>query len=167
MHQRRVALLAVEIGKTLGLPAREMMGIQAAALTHDVGKLNIPAEILCKPGRLNDLEFSIIKTHPQIGYEILKWIEFPWPVADIVLQHHERMDGSGYPGKLRGENISIEARVLGVADVVEAIASDRPYRKAIGLEQALEEITVNKQRLYDGDVVDAALRIFSVQGVCW
>jgi HD-GYP domain-containing protein (c-di-GMP phosphodiesterase class II) len=127
---------------------------------HDIGKISVPAEILSKPGELRRKEFELIKDHPQTGYEILKDVEFPWPVAEIVLQHHERMDGSGYPRGLRRDEILLEARIIAVSDVVEAIASHRPYRPARGIDVALEEIEKNRGILYDPDVVDACVRLF-------
>ena len=128
------------------------------------GKISIPSEILSKPGRITDIEFSLIKNHPQAGYNILKTVKLPWPIAQIVLQHHERMDGSGYPSGLSGEKILIEARILGVADVVEAISSHRPYRPALGIDQALGEISKNRGILYDPKVVDACLKLFNQKG---
>ena len=127
---------------------------------HDIGKIYVPTEILTKPGRLAKIEFEMIKTHPEHGYNMLKDVEFPWPVALTILQHHERMDGSGYPQGLKGEDILLEARILGVADVVEAMSSHRPYRPALGIERALEEISHNKGKLYDPQMVDACLRLF-------
>ncbi len=135
-----------------------------AGSIHDIGKISVPAEILSKPTQLTDLEFSLIKVHPQISYDILKDIDFPWPVAEIVLQHHERMDGSGYPQGLKGDEILAEARILMVADVVEAIASHRPYRPALGIEKALEEIRQDKGILYDPGVVEVCLRLFKEKG---
>jgi HD-GYP domain-containing protein (c-di-GMP phosphodiesterase class II) len=135
-----------------------------AGLIHDIGKINVPAEILNKSGRISDTEFNIIKIHPQAGHDLLKEIEFPWPVAQIVLQHHERLDGSGYPQGLRGEEIMLEARILAVADVVEAMASHRPYRSALGIEVALEEIKKNRGIYYDPDVVDVCARLFTEKG---
>jgi len=126
--------------------------------------MSIPAEILSKPSRLSAIEYSLIKTHPRAGYDILKDVEFPWPIAQIVLQHHERINGSGYPAGLKGEEILMEARIIAVADVVEAIASYRPYRQALGMEKALEEITQNRGILYDQAVVDACLCLFSEKG---
>ena len=131
-----------------------------ASIIHDVGKVYVPSEILSKPSSLTDLEFSIIKTHPQIGYEILEPVEFPWPVAMIVLQHQERLDGSGYPHGLSSEDILYETKILTVADVVEAMASHRPYRAAKGINKALEEITQNKDVLYDPGVVDTCVNLF-------
>lgn len=159
-HQRRVADLARTIAMEMGLPDEELDGIRMAAFIHDIGKISLPAEILSKASRLPDVEFSLIKTHPQKGYDILKEIDFPWPVARMVWQHHERMDGSGYPSGLSGEEILPGARILAVADVVEAMASSRSYRLTPGLEKALEEIGARKGVLYDTAVVDACLRIF-------
>jgi HD-GYP domain-containing protein (c-di-GMP phosphodiesterase class II) len=131
-----------------------------AGLIHDIGKINIPAEILTKPGHLSEIQYNMVKIHPQVGCDILKEIKFPWPVADIVLQHHERIDGSGYPQGFSGTGILLEARILAVADVVEAMASHRPYRAAHGIEKALDEISRNKGTLYDPDVVDVCLKLF-------
>ncbi len=158
-HQRRVAELARAIGKEMGLSDWQVMGIHVAGLLHDVGKVAVPSEILSKPGKITDTEFSIIKNHCKVGYEILQRIEFPWPVTKAVLQHHERLDGSGYPEGLSGEDIVLEARILGVADVVEAMSSHRPYRPAIGLDSALEEISGASGILYDPEVVDACLSL--------
>lgn len=159
-HQRRVATLAREIAKTIGLPKDEIVGIELAGLIHDLGKIRIPTEILTYPDVLSEAEFNIIKTHPAVGYDILKNIDFPWPVAEIVLQHHERMNGAGYPNGLKGDEIIIGARIIAVADVVEAIASDRPYRQALGIDRALQEITDNKGILYDPEIVDICLTFF-------
>jgi len=159
-HQQRVSDLASAIAKEMGFPKNKIMGIRMAGALHDIGKIAIPVEILSKPGRLSKTEFELIKNHSQVGYDILKSIKFPWPIAQIVLQHHERMDGSGYPQGLSGEEIILEARILGVADVVEAMASHRPYRPAIGIDKALEEISINRGKLYDIKVVDACLRVF-------
>ena len=163
-HQRRVARLACAIGNEMGLSEEQIEGLRMAALIHDLGKINIPTEILSKPIRLNDLEWGIIKAHSQIGYDILKTVEFPWPVAEMVLQHHERLKGSGYPVGLSGEEIILEARILAVADVVEAMSSYRPYRPARGLDKALEEITGNRGILYDPEVVDVCLKLFTEEG---
>jgi PAS domain S-box-containing protein/putative nucleotidyltransferase with HDIG domain len=160
-HQRRVTNLACAIAKEMGLPQERIEAIQMAGVIHDIGKILVPSEILSKPGKLSDVAFSMIKTHPQAGYDILKSIEFPFPVAKIVLEHHERMDGSGYPAGLAGKKILLEARILAVADVVEAMASHRPYRPVLGINKALEEITKNRGVLYDPDAVDACLKVFS------
>jgi len=163
-HQRRVSQLACAIAKELGLPEERIEGLRLAAVVHDIGKMAVPTEILSKPGHLNKLEFDMVKNHPTAGYELLKHIEFPWPVAKIVLQHHERLDGSGYPQGLKGEEILLEARILAVADVVEAMSSHRPYRAALGLEKALEEIERGKGTHYDPQVVDACVRLFKEKG---
>lgn len=159
-HQRRVTRLACAIAQEIGLSEDQTQMIRMAGLLHDLGKLFIPTEILCKPGQLTEIEFAIIKTHPQAGYEILKNIEFPWPIAQMVAQHHERLDGSGYPLGLSGDEISLEARILAVSDVVEAMSSHRPYRPALGMDKALREIVSNKGTLYDPDVVEACVRLF-------
>jgi PAS domain S-box-containing protein/putative nucleotidyltransferase with HDIG domain len=159
-HQRRVATLAYAIAKEIGLPKDRIIGIELAGLIHDLGKIRVPSEILTYPDTLSEAEFNIIRTHPEAGYDILKNIDFPWPIAQIVLQHHERMDGSGYPKGLSGEEIMIESRIIAVADVVEAIASHRPYRQALGIERALQEISENKGILYDTLVVDTCLALF-------
>ncbi|MBI5206938.1 MAG: PAS domain-containing protein, partial [Candidatus Firestonebacteria bacterium] len=159
-HQRRVTELACAIAREMGMQEEQVKGIQISGILHDVGKISVPSEILSKPGRLNELEYNMIKIHPQVGYDILKMIEFLWPIAQIVLQHQERINGSGYPQGLSGENILIEAKILAVADVVEAMSSHRPYRPALGIDKALEEIIRNKGILYDSIVVDAALRLF-------
>ena len=166
-HQRRVTDLARAIAQEMGLSESQKDAIRMAGIIHDIGKISIPAEILSKPGRLTETEFSLLKIHPRIGYDILKEIEWPYPIGEIVLQHHERMDGSGYPQCLSGEEIMMEARVLGVADVVEAMASNRPYRPALGIEKALEGISKNRDALYDPDVVDACLRVFKEKGFEW
>jgi len=163
-HQRRVAHIAEAIAGDLGLSEQQIEGLILAAVVHDVGKINVPTEILSKPGLLNEPEFSLIKEHPESGYEILKGIDFPWPIAQIVRQHHERLDGSGYLRGLRGDEILLEARILSVADVIEAMASHRPYRPGLGIETALEEIEKNRGTLFDSDVVDAALRLFREKG---
>jgi PAS domain S-box-containing protein len=163
-HQRRVTELACAIGNEMGLSSDRIEGIRVASAMHDVGKVYVPAEILSKPGKLSTLEFNLIKVHPQVGYDILKTITFPWPVAEAVLQHHERMDGSGYPRGLNGGEISLEAKVLSIADVVEAMGTHRPYRPALGLERALEEIREKKGRLYDPDAAEACLRLFTEKG---
>ena len=160
-HQRRVAQLAVAIAQELRLPQEQVEGVHLAGVVHDVGKIRIPAEILSKPGRLTALEFSLIQEHSQNGYEILKSIAFPWPIAQIVQQHHERLDGSGYPQGLKGHQILLEARIVAVADVVEAMSSHRPYRAAQGINSALKEIEQGRGSVYDAAVVDACLRLFA------
>ena len=163
-HQRRVTRLACAVARELGLPADRVAGLRVIGLLHDMGKISVPAEILSKPGKLSDTEFAIIKSHAQAGYEIVKEIRFPWPVAEVILQHHERLDGSGYPQGLQGDEIVLDAKILAVADVVEAMASHRPYRPAWGIELALEEIAQKKGVLYDPEVVDACLKLFAEKG---
>ncbi|MDI6816684.1 MAG: response regulator [Actinomycetota bacterium] len=159
-HQQRVAELACGIAKNMGLHADQIEGIRVAGLLHDIGKVSIPAEILNRPGTLADIEFSIIKNHPQHGFDILKTIEFPWPIAQIVIQHHERLDGSGYPLGLLGDRILLDARIVAVADVVDAMISHRPYRPACDLDVVLAELNDNRGVLYDLEVVDACLKLF-------
>jgi HD-GYP domain-containing protein (c-di-GMP phosphodiesterase class II)/DNA-binding LacI/PurR family transcriptional regulator len=163
-HQQRVADLATAIATEMKLPQDMIEGIRVAGIVHDLGKINIPAEILNKPGRLKEIEFNLIKCHPVVAFDILKNIDFPWPIARIVLQHHERLDGSGYPEGLREPDIMTEAKILCVADVVEAMASHRPYRPSLGVGVALEEITKNRGCLYDTRVVDACLQLFHSKG---
>jgi PAS domain S-box-containing protein len=163
-HEKRVADLSCAIAAEMGLPASQVEGIRITSYMHDLGKFAIPAEILFKPGRLNEHEFSIVKTHPQFGYDILKEIKFVWPVALATLQHHERLNGSGYPQGLKGDAILLEARILAVADVVETMLSTRPYRPAVSLEVALKEISANKGILFDANVVDACVRAFKERG---
>ena len=160
-HQKRVADLARAIATRMGLGADRVDGIRMAGVIHDIGKISVPAEILSKPGLLTPLEFSLIKTHSQVGYDILKDIEFPWDIATMVLQHHERLDGSGYPQGITGDRILLEAKILTVADVVEAMASHRPYRPSLGMDKALDEIKDKRGRFYDPDVVDACLGLFA------
>jgi putative nucleotidyltransferase with HDIG domain len=159
-HEKRVAQLACAIARKMRLSENQIEGIRVTSYIHDIGKIEVPAEILSKPTRLTDIEFSLIKAHTQTGYEILKGVEFPWPVAQIVLQHQERLDGSGYPNGLKGKEIMLEARILAVADTVEAMSSHRPYRPALGLDMALKEIVQKKGILYDPAVVDACVRLF-------
>jgi len=159
-HERRVASIAVALGDELGLEAQRVKGLQVAGLLHDIGKITIPSEILSKPGKLSAIEYQLIQGHSQTGYEVLKTVAFPWPVAEVVLQHHERLDGSGYPHGLKGEAIHLEARILAVADVVEAMSAHRPYRAALGIELALAEIERGRGNQYDGAVVDACLKLF-------
>jgi PAS domain S-box-containing protein len=163
-HQTRSANLARAIATEMGLPQEKIDGIRMAGSIHDIGKLSIPAEILSKPTRLSEIEFSLIKEHARQGFEILKGVESPWPLAEMVYQHHERMDGSGYPRHLRGDDILPESRIIAVADVVEAIASHRPYRPALGIDAAMEEISKNRDTFYDPEVVDACLRVFREKG---
>jgi PAS domain S-box-containing protein len=163
-HQSRVAELARAIAQRMGLPEEQAQAIHLAGLVHDLGKIRIPAEILSKPGRLNEVEYSLIKMHPQSGYEILKGIDFAWPIAQTVLQHHERLDGSGYPQGLKGEEILLGARILSVADVVEAISSHRPYRPSLGIDAALEEIRRARGVLYDPQVVDDCVALLREPG---
>jgi HD-GYP domain-containing protein (c-di-GMP phosphodiesterase class II) len=163
-HQRRVANLARVIATEMGLPQEKIEGIRIAGSIHDLGKISIPADILSKPTKLSEIEFSLIKAHSQTGYEILKDVDSPWPLADIVYQHHERMNGSGYPRNLKGDNILIEARILAVADVVEAMATHRPYRPGLGIDEALNEIEKNRDIFYDKAVADACLRLFREKG---
>ncbi len=162
-HQARVADLAAAIARQMGLPDEQVHAIHLAGVVHDLGKIQIPAEILSKPGRISDIEFSLIKVHPQAGYDILKGIDFPWPIAQMVLQHHERLDGSGYPQGLKGDAILLGARILSVADVAEAMSSHRPYRPGLGIEVALAEITKQRGVHYDSQVADACLAVFREQ----
>jgi len=158
-HQERVTQLACAVAKDMRLTEKQISGLRMAAIIHDIGKLYIPTEILTKPVKLTDAEFNLIKIHPQIGYDILKGIEFPWPVADIVIQHHERLNGSGYPRGLKDKDILIEAKIIAVADVVEAMVNDRPYRPMVGVDKMLKEIQGKKNSHYDATVVDACVKI--------
>ncbi|MBM4277593.1 MAG: HD-GYP domain-containing protein [Deltaproteobacteria bacterium] len=160
-HQQRVARLACLIAQHMGLSEDRIEGIHMAGILHDIGKIAVPGEILSKPGKLSEVEFLLIQSHSMVGYEILRNIEFPWPIAKITLQHHERMDGSGYPEGLSGVNILLEARILAVADVIEAISSHRPYRPTLSIEIAIKEISQDRGTLYDPDVVDAALKLLT------
>ena len=160
-HQKRVAKLAYAIGKELGMAREQIIGLYVAGLLHDIGKIYVPNEILTRPGSINEYEFSLIKKHCEVGRDILNKIEFPWPVAEFVVQHHERIDGSGYPYRLKRAKIHIESMVLAVADVVESISSHRPYRPALGISCAIEEIKKGRGTLYDAKVVDACLRVFA------
>lgn len=166
-HQQRVSQLAVAIGQEMGLATDRIEGLRLGAMVHDIGKIYVPAEILNRPGRLSEPEFGIIKSHPQVGYDILKGVDFDWPIADMVLQHHERCDGSGYPRGLVRREIVLEARILAVADVVEAITSHRPYRPGLGLEVALNEIIAKRTSYYDSEVVDTCLRLFREKKFAW
>lgn len=158
-HQLRVGRLACAMATVMGLPDDQIKAIGIAASMHDIGKICVPAELLSKPGRINEYEYGIIRAHPEIGYDVLKVIDFPWPLAEIVLQHHERIDGTGYPRGLKGEEILLESRIIGVADVVEAMSSHRPYRPALRLGDAIEEIRTHKGTRYDSQVVDACLEV--------
>jgi len=159
-HERRVAELAQALAAEMGMDDDSIAMVQMTSLLHDIGKLAVPAEILTKAGTLSDSEFEMIKDHSRQGYEILKEITFPWPIADIVLQHHERMDGSGYPSGLKGDQILLPARIIAVADVVEAMASHRPYRPIIGLGQALQALREGTG-MFDPDVVAACERLYA------
>ncbi len=163
-HQQRVAQLAGALAEEFCLSKDRVSGIHMAGLLHDIGKVVVPIEILGKPGRLNEIELAIVRTHPRVGYEMLLQIDFAAPIADAVLQHHERINGSGYPAGLGGDEILPEAKILGVADVVEAMCSHRPYRPALGIDRALMEIEAQKGILYDTDVVDACLTLFRGRG---
>lgn len=163
-HQRRVADIARRIAVEMELESQHIEGIRLAGVIHDLGKISVPAEILSKPGRLLEPEFNLIKIHPQIGYDILKSVEFPWPVADIVHQHHERLDGTGYPNGLKGDEILMESKIIAVADVVEAMASHRPYRAALGIDLALGEIEDKSGTFFEPDIVDACCTLFRERG---
>ena len=163
-HQRRVADLSRAIAQKMGLSQDRVDGVKMAGSIHDLGKIYIPSEILNKPGKIRPNEFELVKSHAEVGYDILKTIDFPWPVAEIEVQHHERMDGSGYPNGLKGDEIMLEARIIAVADVVESMSSHRPYRPALGLEKALEEIRAGRGTIFDEEVVDACLSVFLEDG---
>lgn len=158
-HQQRVAELVCAMAEDMGLEPDEIYGLRMASVIHDLGKIAVPADILSKPGKLSNLEYELIKSHVQAGYDILKPIEFPWPLAEVILQHHERLDGSGYPQGLTGGDIMLQARILAVADVFETIASHRPYRPSLGLDHAIDELKRNSGVLYDPAVVDSCLRV--------
>lgn len=159
-HERRVAELAAAIAAELGLSQWQIEGVRIAGLIHDIGKIYVPVEILSKPGSLNEVEMNLIRMHARAGFEILKGAEFPWPIAEIIFQHHERIDGTGYPQKLKGEEMLIEAKIIAVADAVEAMASPRPYRPALGLDTALEEIASKRGKYFDASVVDMCINVF-------
>jgi len=163
-HQKRVAALSISISEEMGLDKDRIEAIGTAAMIHDIGKINIPASILARPGKISDIEYDMIKTHSQVGYNIVRRIEFPFPIADIILQHHERLDGSGYPEGLKGNDIVLEAKILAVADVVEAMSSYRPYRPALGMDKAIREIKKGKGKLYDGEVVEACIKVITKKG---
>jgi len=159
-HQRRVAELAVKIATKMGLPPQQILGLRTASTLHDIGKLYVPSEIISKPAPLSQAEYAIIQEHPKLGWEVLKKIDFPWPVAEIVYQHHERLDGSGYPRGLKGHDILLETRILMVADAVDALSTDRPYRLAVDRLVALQKIIKEKGKLVDAQVVDACVQLF-------
>jgi putative two-component system response regulator len=159
-HQQKVAALTIAIAREMKLEDTRIDQLRTAAVIHDIGKIYIPSDILSKPGKLSAIEFSLIKTHAQSGYDIVKSMDLPGDVAQAVLQHHERLDGSGYPNRLKGDDTLLEAKILAVADVIEAMASHRPYRPALGIDKALLEIEQNREKLYDPDVVDICLRLF-------
>jgi len=163
-HQEQVSRIALAIGQEMGITDDRLQGLRLAALIHDIGKIYIPAEILSKPGELSEMEFEMMKMHPQVGFNILKTIESPYPLAQIVIQHHERLNGSGYPLGLSEKDILLEARILGVADVVDATACHRPYRAALGVDQAMGEILKNSGFLYDPVVVNTCIRLFKERG---
>jgi putative nucleotidyltransferase with HDIG domain len=163
-HERRVARLAAAIARRLGISETQERGIEITGFLHDIGKIAVPAEILSKPGKLSESEFGIIKTHPQVGYDILRKIDFSWPVADTTLQHHERLNGSGYPNGLKGSEIILEARILAVADVVEAMSSPRPYRPAMALELVIQQITKDRNTLFDAAAVNACCELIGNEG---
>jgi putative two-component system response regulator len=160
-HQVRVSHLATAIAQRLELDAEKLDGLRLGGMIHDIGKIHLPAEILSRPGKLSEVEFALVKAHSKVGSEIIADVEFPWPVAQMILQHHERLDGSGYPNGERGDAILLESRILAVADVVEAMASHRPYRPALGIDKALDEIRQGRGRLYDANVVDICLGLFN------
>jgi HD-GYP domain-containing protein (c-di-GMP phosphodiesterase class II) len=163
-HERRVAEIAVAIGAELGFDARRQEGLRVAGYLHDIGKITVPTEILSKPGKLSAVEFELIQGHSRASYDILKNVEFPWPVAEVALQHHERVDGSGYPQGLKGEAMLLEARILAVADTVEAMSSHRPYRPELGIDAALAEVERGRGTVYDANVADACLQLFREKG---
>jgi len=159
-HHERVSQLAVAIAREMLIPEEQIEGIRVTSLVHDIGKINVPAEILSKPGKLTDIEFGLIQQHTTTGYEVLKTIDYPWPIAEIVLQHHENINGTGYPYGLKDGDILIEAQIIRVADVVEAMSSHRPYRAALGLEAAIEELLIGRGEKYNQEAVDICVKIF-------
>jgi len=163
-HQQRVSKLAMAIAQEMKLSQDKIEGTRIVSLVHDIGKVNLPTEIMSKPSKLIEVEFNLIKNYPKVGYDILKKVDFPWPIAEIVLQHQEKIDGSGYPRGLKGDKICIEAKILGVANVVEAMSSYKSYRPALSIGEALAEISKNKNILFDPEVVDACLKLFKEKG---
>jgi putative nucleotidyltransferase with HDIG domain len=166
-HQERVSRLAGAIAAEIGMPPEQVEGIRLGGLIHDIGKIYVPAEILNRPGRLTATEFAIIKNHPEVGHDIMKDVSFPWPVQEMILQHHERIDGSGYPRGLKDGAILLEARILAVADVVEAMSSHRPYRPSLGIEAAVAEMSQGRGTLYDPEIVDVCLRLIHEKHFRW
>jgi len=160
-HQKKVCELAVAIGKEMNITEEQLQGVKFAAMIHDIGKISVPSDILSKPGKIGKTEFEVVKGHSQTGYELLDKINFPWPISVIVHQHHEKLDGSGYPNGLKDDDILLEAKIISVADTVEAMTAHRPYRAALGIDKAMEEITTNKGKFFDSNVVDACVDIFS------
>lgn len=163
-HQQRVSKLATVIAREMKLPQDKIEGTRIASLVHDIGKVNLPTEIVSWPGKLIDVELNLIKNHPRVGYDILKKVDFPWPIAEIVFQHQEKIDGSGYPRGLKGDEINIEAKILGVANVVEAMSSYKSYRPALSIDEALAEISKNKNILFDLEIVDTCIKLFKEKG---
>jgi len=163
-HQQRVSKLATAIAQEMKLPQDKIGGTKIASLVHDIGKVNLPTEIISKPSKLIEVEFNLVKNYPRVGYDILKKVDFPWPIAEIVFQHQEKIDGSGYPRGLKGDEICIEAKILGVANVVEAMSSYKSYRPALSIGEALAEISNNKNILFDPEIVDACLKLFKEKG---
>ena len=159
-HQQRVSKLATVIAREMKLPQDKIEGAKIASLVHDIGKVNLPTEIISKPSKLVEVEFNLIKNYPKVGYDILRKVDFPWPIAEIVLQHQEKIDGSGYPRGLKGDEICVEAKILGVANVVEAMSSYKSYRPALSIDEALAEIVKNKNILFDPEVVDTCIKLF-------
>lgn len=159
-HEKHVGDLAKAIGAEMGLDEEHQQGLMVAGYLHDLGKIIVPIEILCKPTKLSAEEYNLVKNHVRAGYNLLKDVRFPWPITDAVLQHHERLDGSGYPNELKGDQISLEGRIMAVADVIDAMGCNRPYRISPGIEKGLAEIEGGRGRLYDEKVVDACLRLF-------
>jgi len=163
-HQQRVSKLAMAIAQEMKLSQDKINGTRIASLVHDIGKVNLPTEIISKPSKLVEVEFNLIKNYPRVGYDILKKVDFPWPIAEIVLQHQEKIDGSGYPRGLKGDEICVEAKILGVANVVEAMSSYKSYRPALSIDEALAEIVENKNILFDPEVVDTCIKLFKEKG---
>jgi len=163
-HQQKVSKLTMAIAQEMKLPQDKIEGTKIASLVHDIGKVNLPTEIISKPNKLIEVEFNLIKNYPKVGYDILKKVDFPWPIAEIVLQHQEKIDGSGYPRGLKGDEICIEAKILGVANVVEAMSSYKSYRPALSIDEALAEIAENKNVLFDPEVVDTCIKLFKEKG---